>query len=86
MPRNPHHPNDLRDHAGERRSSAEAGGSAGAPPPLPVTAPAADPALGWAGWNAAGILPWPGPAEAFGRNHGGGEGERDRPRREPRQR
>jgi len=82
MPRNAQHPNDLRDQVEER---ADEGDDAGTPSPLPVTVPAADPALGWAGWTAEGILPWPDPPAEFGRAEED-EGDGTVRGREPRQR
>ena len=85
MPRNMRQSQDLRDHADGRRASSDEDADAGAPLPLPVTVPPADPALGWAGWNAEGILPWADPPAEFGvRDRDEGDG--DRPRRQPRQR
>lgn len=82
MPRNPRHPNDLRNGADERPLSADAREPAGAPPPVTFTVPGPDAVLGWAGVGVERlVLP---PADLH--LDDGDEGEREGPRREPRQR
>jgi hypothetical protein len=82
MPRNPQRPKDLRDGADECPPSAQADGPAGAPPPVAFTVPGPDAVLGWAGVGVESLLPPP-PDLHLG---DGGEGEREGPRREPRER
>jgi len=75
MARNTHHPNDLRSEGADA-------GEALAPAPFTLTPLGPDPSLGWSGWGSGAMAGWA--AAQAERMRGGGEGEQDRTRSEPR--